>query len=320
MSSDAPLAPDARIVVRLHEAAGAARWGLTVDQFAEALARSAERRFRPAPLDAVAPAEVTAYLESLHAANLALACACAAGSEPAWDEFMRTYRPVLRAAARAMAGDAAGRELADSLYGDLYGLIERDGRRRPLFDYFHGRSRLATWLRAVLAQRHVDRVRAERRTESLDDEAEGAEPGARLASLASADPAPEPDRPRLARLFDEAVADAVAALAPADRLRLSYYYLHALTLAQIGRLMGEHESSASRKLERARRALRADIGSRLFAHGLTEDDVGALVDQAASEGRMDLGLLEPEPREPNQEPENPRTREPANPRTDGVQE
>jgi RNA polymerase sigma-70 factor (ECF subfamily) len=292
---------------------------LSVDRFADALARSAARRFRPAALDAVPSAELAAYLESLHVADLALAAACAAGSDAAWDEFMRAHRPALYAAARAVAGEAAGRELADLLYADLYGVTERDGRRRPLFDYFHGRSRLATWLRAVLAQRHVDRVRAARRTESLDEDREDAAPGARLASLASADPPPEPDRPRLARLFDEAVAAAVAALAPADRLRLSYYYLHDLTLARIGRLMGEHESSASRKLERARRALRADIETRLHEHGLRPDDVRALVEQAAAEGRMNLDLLEPEnPRTRTREPE-PRTPEPPEPtvRTSG---
>ena len=63
------------------------------------------------------------------------------------------------------------RELADSIYADLFGLQERDGERRSLFRYFHGRSSLATWLRAVLAQRQVDRVRATRRAaRSIDDD------------------------------------------------------------------------------------------------------------------------------------------------------
>ena len=64
---------------------------------------------------------------------------------------------------------STGREarvgLADSRYADLYGVEQRDGERQSLFRFFHGRSSLATWLRAVLAQRHVDRVRVEQRTE-----------------------------------------------------------------------------------------------------------------------------------------------------------
>ncbi len=43
--------------------------------------------------------------------------------------------------------DSKAREMADSLYADLYGLRESsDGSRRSLFDYFHGRSKLSTWL------------------------------------------------------------------------------------------------------------------------------------------------------------------------------
>jgi DNA-directed RNA polymerase specialized sigma24 family protein len=41
------------------------------------------------------------------------------------------------------------------LYADLYS--------KSLFRYFQGRSSLATWLRAVLSQRYVDRIRANRR-------------------------------------------------------------------------------------------------------------------------------------------------------------
>jgi RNA polymerase sigma-70 factor (ECF subfamily) len=285
------LAGHGPLIARLHEQACGARWGLSVERFGTALARSCERRFRAAPPGSVAPREIAAYLESLHVADLALACACADGSERAWDEFMGKFRPDLYAAARAIAGDAASRELADSLYADLYGVEERDGRRKPLFDYFHGRSKLSTWLRSVLAQRHVDRLRAARRTRSLDSEDAGAPAGSRAANLVSTDASPEPDRPQLARLFQQAVTQAVASLASADRLRLSYYYLHALTLSEIGRLMGEHESSVSRKLERARRALRDDIERRLLGQGLERDDVRQCYERATQDGQWDLAEL-----------------------------
>ena len=45
-----------------------------------------------------------------------------------------------------------------------------DGERQSLFRYFQGRSSLATWLRAVLAQRYVDRLRAQKRLEPLPEE------------------------------------------------------------------------------------------------------------------------------------------------------
>jgi len=274
-----------RLIARVHRTAGAARWGLSIERFTEAVARSCERRFRPEPLDSVAPREIRRYIRSLHAADLALACACADGSEAAWVECLSKYRSDLYAAARAIAGRDSARELADSLYADLYGLTERDGKRRPLFDYFHGRSKLSTWLRSVLAQRYVDRVRASRRLRSLDDEDQAPAAASRLTA---ANPPPEPDRSRLGRLFRDAVAQAVASLPPGDRLRLSYYYVHSLKLAEIGRLMGEHESSASRKLERARRALRADVEHRLSWHGLKPDDVQQCYERGTEEGTWDL--------------------------------
>jgi len=272
-----------RLVRRLHQAAGAARWGLTVDRFEDALAASAERRFAPAPLASVGSREVAAYLESLHVADLALARACAAGCAQAWDEFMATERPRVYAAAHAIAGER-GRELADTLWADLYGTEVRDGRRRALLDYFHGRSRLSTWLRSVLAQRHVDQARADRRTRSLDETDEDGPDRRRPIEPAAPDPPPDPDRARLLPLFRRAVDAAVAAVAPADRLCLSYYYLHGLTLAEIGRLTGVHESSVSRKLERARRALRAEIDRRLAAHGLGEADVRQCYDWEKEDG------------------------------------
>ena len=56
-----------------------------------------------------------------------------------------------------------------------------------------------------------------------------------------------------------AVGEAVAALAARDRLRLGCYYGQDLTLAQIGRTLGEHEATVSRHLARARREIREHV-------------------------------------------------------------
>jgi hypothetical protein len=50
--------------------------------------------------------------------DLAVACACAAGSESAWEYFMREQRPILYRSANAIDA-AGGRDLADSLRGPL---------------------------------------------------------------------------------------------------------------------------------------------------------------------------------------------------------
>ena len=81
-------------------------------------------------------------------------------------------RPALYAAARAIARPDDGRDLADSLYAQLFGVDAKGQQRRSLLDYYHGRARLSTWLRTVLAQRHIDAVRQRARTVPLDEDAD----------------------------------------------------------------------------------------------------------------------------------------------------
>lgn len=277
---------DVRTIERLfHRAAAPAEWQLTQERFASALDRSAAQRFR-----GVAPSkkEVATYLESLHLSDMAHACACSDGNAHAWEQFVTQFRPELYRAARAIAGESRGRELADSLYAELYGLETREGRRRSLFDYFYGRSKLTTWLRAVLAQRHVDELRRTRRTESLDE-------GSPLeARLHTEDPAaPDPDRARYLALLQAALSEALAALDPRDRLRLAYYYVEELTLAQIGRLLGEHEATVSRKLDGARLKVRRQVESALREKKrLSEAQVRLCYEYARQEWPFDLtGVL-----------------------------
>jgi RNA polymerase sigma-70 factor, ECF subfamily len=270
----------------LQRGAAPAEWDLTVERFRCVLDRSVAHRFTriassasskptsdPAhdslpetrssthpstPPDARA---LHAYLESLHAADLALACACSDGNAAAWDFFMARYRPEMYRAGRAIAGESAGRELADSLYAELYGLREVAGRRKSLFDYFLGRSKLTTWLHAILAQRHVDGIRRARRTEPLEEGETGervyAEQQSSLANSAAS--SPDPERNRYLAILQAVLTVALDALEPRDRLRLAYYYVEGLTLAEIGRLVAEHEATVSRKLERTRREIRKHV-------------------------------------------------------------
>jgi RNA polymerase sigma-70 factor (ECF subfamily) len=255
-SLDAFTSQHAPLLEWVYAEAQCARWKLPRERFAESLRRSAGKRFGGAP---AAPGEVEKYLKSLHLADLALACACSEGIEEAWEFFVTHFRRELRGAARAIlraagSGDEArAEELADSLYAELYGLPSARGeRRKSLFEYFHGRSKLSTWLRAVLAQRHVDLLRINQRTVSLDagDEA------LRRAPVPPVIPAPgDPDRERYIARIDEALSAALAALAPRERMLLACYYVDQLTLAEIGRITGEHESTISRQLDRLRRNL-----------------------------------------------------------------
>lgn len=239
----------------LYAASTASSWGLSFPQFRAALERSVAKHFSEACASRQAVEE---YLHVLHMDDLVLAAACMEGIEPAWDHFVRNYRAYLRAVACSITANsrsgADAQELADSLFAELFGLVDGKRGEASLFRYFHGRSSLKTWLRAILAQRHIDHIRQSRRLESFEQE-DGE--GMKALPTQSVSPAPpDPHRSKYLRRFLLALTDSLSSLPQEDRKRLELYYARDKTLAEIGRLFGEHESSASRHLEHARRELR----------------------------------------------------------------
>jgi RNA polymerase sigma-70 factor, ECF subfamily len=265
-----------------------ADWKLSTEQFQIALERSVSGRFA----DAV-PGEkaVESCLETLHISDLALACACSAGTAEAWDFFVAQFRPELYRAARAIAGESSGRELADSLYAELYGLRESSaGVRNSLFDYYHGRSKLTTWLRAILSQRRVDEIRRTRRTEPLEGPAGEGSAEAMPATNNAAAGLFDPERRKYLEILQATLTAALEALAPRDRLRLAYYYVEELTLAEIGKLLGEHEATVSRKLDRTRKELRSRIDEALRERKLSDAQLQLCYEYAQEEWPFDLTL------------------------------
>ncbi|HZV86507.1 MAG TPA: sigma-70 family RNA polymerase sigma factor [Candidatus Binatus sp.] len=279
----------------------AGRWGLSRERFAASLERSAEKRLASGNL---APEKLDEYLSALHLEDLALAAACMENCEPAWEDFVRAYRPYLRAAAAAVlrcsSASPEACELADSLFAELYGLADGARRERSLFRYFHGRSSLKTWLRAVLAQRHIDAIRAGRRFESIEDD--DAKPSAnKIPKAASVQPS-DPYRERYVSLFISALQAALTALDPRDEQRLRLYYAKEQTLAEIGRQLAEHESSVSRNLDRIRLALRHAVEETLrngcpavngFAAelGLSDAQISLCFEYASADAAFDLEKL-----------------------------
>ncbi len=260
---------------RLYSRADASRWSLPKDTLREAVEVSVRKAFSGAP---PRPRELERYLEKLHLADLALACACAAGDERAWDHFVVQQRPVLYRAADALDRTGRAREVADSLYGELFGLRDE---RASLFRYYHGRSSLSTWLRAVLAQRYVDSLRAERRTAPLEEEHAGA-----INAV-------DPERLHLISAVGRALRSAIDRLEPSDRLRLRAYYEQDLTLAQVGRLTREHEATVSRQIARTRRLLRHDVEEHLRSDcGFTDAEIARCVELVTEDsGPLDLREL-----------------------------
>jgi RNA polymerase sigma-70 factor len=308
-----PLEGRAPLVDWLYAQSQSGRWGLSRDGFSAALERSVKKRCAS---ESVTLHQLEEFLSALHLEDLALACACAEGCEAAWEHFFATYRPYLRAAAAAIlrcsSGSAEASELADSLFGDLYGLADGQGSARSLFRYFHGRSSLKTWLRAVLAQRHIDAIRAGRRFAELgEDDAQN------LRQLAPSGPQlhpGDPHRERYVALFGRALSEALAKLEPRERERLRLYYSEEKTLAEIGRLLGEHESSVSRHLDRVRRDLRGAVETILLRGfgaengvaaqaGLNDPEIALCFEYCAEDPPIDLEKLLPRTK-----PQNPAAR------------
>ncbi len=206
-----------------------------------------------------APAQQAAFFATLRMSDLVLARACAQGSERAWERFLALFRqPLLRAATAISGNESLGRELADGLYAELYGLTEREGERRCPLDSYSGRGSLIGWLRTTLAQRHVDRHRRTHREQPLDEDGD---------SPAAPETTSEPDQKAIP-LLAAAVQEALQREGPEERFLLASYYLDGRRLHQIAAVLGVHEATVSRKLQRVTKSVRKQILRGLEQRGM----------------------------------------------------
>lgn len=244
-------------VAELYAKSGADTYSLSPSEFGAILLEVRTKYLTP---DASAHAIRELYV-SLRVEDLALARACAAGNERAWEVFMARFREKLYDVAGYIAKESsAARELADSLYADLYGTTTRDGQRVCKLSSYTGRGSLEGWLRTVIAQEYVNRYRRQRRLISLDEENEEGK------QFAAPDPAPvSAVDPRIESATDEVLA----ALSADDRFVLAAYYLDERTLAEIARILGVHESTVSRKLDKMARSLRKQLLAALGRRGMS---------------------------------------------------
>jgi len=240
----------------LHAKAACDKIGVSRESFATMLIEVGSKHASALPL-----AELRVFFLGLRVDELALARACAAGHDAAWEIFLTRFREKLYLSAlRITREDSSARELADNLYADLYGTTTRDGQRVSKLASYTGRGSLEGWLRTVLAQEYVNRYRRTKRLVSLDEESEE---GVQFQA-----PNPEPVQSVDARL--SGATDSVLAQLPAeDRLILSAYYLDGRTLAEIAKMLGVHESTISRKIDKLAKSLRKQIIAALTSAGLS---------------------------------------------------
>jgi len=282
----------------LYQKAQASEFGLDFEEFTAILSEIGAKYLpggsssvRLEPSDAgdrqfetnLTPGGAQAFYAGLRLNELALARACAKGVEEAWDVFLSRYREKLYDAALSIAGEeSAGRELADSLYAELFGIGKGDGPRVSKLSSYAGRGSLEGWLRAVLAQEQVNGCRSRRGLISLEEQLDD---GVQFAAEreSGADGAVVGDL-RLEAATDEALA----ALAGEDRYILASCYLDGNRLAEIAAVLGVHESTVSRRLEKITKAIRKRILKGLRARGMSRDQANEALEIDVRDVSLDI--------------------------------
>ena len=259
----------------LYERSRAAQFGISSHEFSTLLDEVLRKNLPAASSD-----ERNGFYARLHIEDLVLSRACAEGNQRAWELFMLQFREKLYDAARQITrDDSAGRELADSVYADLYGTRSRDGKRVSKLLSYSGRGSLVGWLRTVLAQEFVNHYRKQRRLVSLDRETEE---GAQFPAPASVSATTADER------LEFAVDQALQALEAEDRFILASYFLDERTLAEIARVLGVHESTISRKVEKLTKALRKQIFKALLSLGMSRRQAEEALTTDVRDIRLDI--------------------------------
>jgi RNA polymerase sigma-70 factor, ECF subfamily len=194
--------------------------------------------------------------------DLSLVRACLEGDAEAWDIVLSRYRSRVLAFAMSFAkNEPAAQEIASAVWADLYGTQEDgSGRRNSKLASYSGRGSLDGWLRTLVAQAYIDRFRKERRFVSLDESG----PWGQMeeTSFQTVDL-------RLEHALDRALSE----LSGEQRLILAAHFLDGRSFSEIGRMLGLHESSVSRRSNKSIAFLRRRTGHYLRAAGMSMREV-----------------------------------------------
>ena len=213
------------------------------------------------------------------ARDLWLTVACAAGDPRALAVF---DAKLLAPLARILRATGLEPDQIDDVCQELRRkLLVADGERPRIAEY-SGRADLRTWIRTSAIRTSIDLMRRRRDVPVEDEE---------LVVYAALS-----DDPELAHMKDRyrdelktAIAEAIAQLAPRDRLLLKYHYIDGFSIDRIGTLYDVHRATAARWLGSAREALS------VRAHALLGTKLGVTASQLRSiarlvESQLDLSI------------------------------
>jgi RNA polymerase sigma-70 factor len=253
--------------------------------------------------NAAADAEtVGVFLDTLHADDLCLAVACQRGDQAAWNDLVEGYGATVRSAARsASPNEEMAEDLAQSIWAELHGLkVNDDGRPSGKLAYYSGAGSLGGWLRAVVGQLAIDRHRREARLVHTEEDGEldrltreaGVETSPSDGFGAAASPEDALASALASTAIEKAFARALKELEDEDRLLVKLYYFDGLRLREAGAVLGFHEATASRRLNRIHGEIRGKVEKRLIAeHGWTKSEAARSLAQIATALQTDVEAL-----------------------------
>jgi RNA polymerase sigma-70 factor, ECF subfamily len=223
-------------------------------------------------------------LAEVHAADLYLACGCAAGNAAALAAFDRLILPRLRTTLRQV--DRSPGFIDEMLQVLRVSLFVADGRKEPAIATYTGSTPLLVWLRVVAVRAALRRKRQDRRLGPLEDD--------ELADRA----APPEDaevlylRQRYAGAFRAAFRQAFESLDHRGRTLLRQHFLDHLSLDRLAQLHQVHRATVARWIAACRADLSRDVRRLLLEQlGGRPSEISSLVRVVRSEIRSDLGRL-----------------------------
>ena len=189
---------------------------------------------------------------ALHVADLYLTASCAQRTERAWTRFGELYRHRIQSLCRWVWRDiSASADAAQDVFIDLY-MPARNGECR--IGTYDGMSSLARWLRMIVMNRWLNhRKRGAGRSSSLDIVPDPVDTSAfgRIETMFAVR--------RYEPLAALALTHACECLSLEERLIMLWRFEQNLHLGEIARLLGVHQSTVTRQMERATARVRAEM-------------------------------------------------------------
>jgi RNA polymerase sigma-70 factor, ECF subfamily len=220
--------------------------------------------------------DVAEAVLAMPAADLLLACGCAAGRPNAIAAFESVLAEV----------DAAGRtaraaaDLVDEVKQRLRTTLLVADDKPPGIVAYRGRGSLRGWIRVTATRELVRLEQKARRAMPLEDA---------VLDEPQGDPALEQLKQRYRAELAAAIKEAIGRLSADDRTLLRHHLIDRLTIDQLGARYSVHRATAARWLARARAALVAATQTELAIRmRLGADEVSSVIRLVSS--RLDASL------------------------------